>query len=284
MGNVIEHTAMFSMSNGCPCRKINADDYVNLQTGEILPYRHIEDRSGSERSIRKTLSRIRDLINTNITVPENCRWITLTYRENMTDSRRLYKDYEKFWKRFIYYCSRKVIPKPEYISVVEPQGRGAWHVHAFFIWREKAPFISNDALAALWRFGFVKIKAVKGDVDNVGAYFTAYLGDIPLEEVDQIALDTCSVEEKEFEDELGVRKKKKFVKGGRLRLYPPGMNILRCSCGVARPISEWLTYKEASEKASAATETFSRTYEIMDDDGEKINTITKKYFNTKRRE
>ena len=48
----------------------------------------------------------------------------LTYAENMTDTRQLYEDYFRFWKRFTYWCKKNGHTKPEYITVQEPQGRG----------------------------------------------------------------------------------------------------------------------------------------------------------------
>lgn len=44
----------------------------------------------------------------------------------------------------------------------------------------KAPYIDNSVIAEKWRHGFTKTKAVHG-VDNIGAYFSAYLADMPLE-------------------------------------------------------------------------------------------------------
>ena len=132
MGNITEVTTLAKNCNGgCPCKKLDKDHYLDTRTGEVLEYEHIENRSEETRSIRNTLARIRALINTNVVEPDNCRWLTLTYAENMTDAKQLYMDYFKFWKRFCYWCKKNGIEKPDYITVQEPQGRGAWHVHAF---------------------------------------------------------------------------------------------------------------------------------------------------------
>ena len=174
----------------------------------------------------------------------------------MTDTKKLYSDYFKFWKRFCYWCKTNGYGKPEYISVIEPQGSGAWHVHSFFIWSEKAPFIPNDKMAELWGQGFTKTKQPQ-DCDNVGAYFSAYLGDMPLDEVQHMSKDkqlqalsaSGQVDEKEFADDAGAVKKKKFVKGGRLFLYPPGMNIIRSSKGVKQPEVEYMSREKAQKKS-----------------------------------
>lgn len=288
MGNITEVLTMQKWSAGCCCRKIDKDHYIDTRTGELFEYKHIENRSQSTDSIRRTLSHIRALINTNVVITDNCRWVTLTYAENMTDTKRLMKDYEKFWKRFLYWCEKNGHGKPEYITVQEPQGRGAWHVHAFFIWNKKAPFIPNEVMADLWRQGFTSTKAMQ-DCDNVGAYFSAYLGDMPLDEAQALpdderekAMSGSLVEIKTFEDEQGNSKEKKFVKGGRLYLYPPGMNIIRTTKGIKQPTVEYMSAELAEKKVSAGTETFSRCYEILDDDGVSLNTIRKTYYNSKR--
>lgn len=289
MGNITELMTMLKPCNGSPCRKIDKDHYMDTRTGEVFEYNHTENRAGSRDSIRRTLSDIRALINTNVTVPAFCRWVTLTYAENMTDTKKLYKDYKNFWERFCTWCKSNGHSKPEYIVVVEPQGRGAWHIHAFFIWDSKAPFIPNDELAKVWGQGFTKIKTVD-DCDNPGAYFSAYLGDMPLDEVDKLSLDDKKrafdssgfVEQKEFTDEQGNIKEKKFVKGARLFLYPVGMNIKRCSSGIKKATVEHMSRFDAEKKVSSAKETFSRSYEILDDAGAVVNVISKAYYNSKR--
>lgn len=288
MGHITELMTMQKLCSGSPCRKIDKDHYVDIRTGELFQYDHIQNRAGSLDSIRRTLAYVRALVNTNVIDPDNCRWITLTYSENMTDTKRLYKDYERFWKRFKYWCDKQGYRKPEYITVQEPQGRGAWHVHAFFIWDTKAPFIPNDDLAQLWGQGFTKTKALD-DCDNPGAYFSAYLGDMPLDEVDKLpqaekamALSSSGVvEQKEFTDDSGNVKEKKFIKGARLYLYPSGMNIVRKTAGIKQPIVEHMSRSDAEKKVSSAKETFSRSYEILDDSGEVVNVISKSYYNSK---
>lgn len=290
MGNVIEVTSRQKPATGCPCVKVDADHYCDLRTGEVFEYEHIENRSQSLRSVRNTLARIRSLVNTNVTNPASVRWVTLTYRENMTDTRRLCSDYEKFWKRFLYWNKKNGYTKPEYICVIEPQGRGAWHIHAFFIWDGKAPYIDNNSvMAELWQQGFTTTKALY-DCDNVGAYFSAYLADMPLEDLERLteeekheALSCCTIEEKTFVDEQERSKTKKFVKGGRLYLYPPGMNIVRTTRGIKLPDVEVMTLQQAKEKVSSAKLTYSCAYEIVGDDGVVVNTLGKRYYNTKRK-
>lgn len=288
MGNVIEVVTMQKRSFGSPCRKIDKDHYCDQRTGEVSEYTHIENRSQSLESIRHTLARIRALLNTNATVPKNCKWLTFTYAENMTDAERLYQDFRKFWQKFKRWCRRNGIAIPEYITVQEPQGRGAWHVHAFFIWQKKAPFIPNEVIANMWDNGWTKTKAVN-NCDNVGAYFSAYLADMPLEDVERLTdeekqkvMANSQIVEKTFTDEKELIKQKKFIKGARLYLYPPGMNIVRTTKGIKTPEVEQIYFEEVKEKVSAATETFSSSFEIVNDSGEVVNVVSKSYYNTRR--
>lgn len=291
MGNVTELLTLQKDVGGGPCRKIDKDHYLDIRTGEVLEYKHIENRAQELESIRHTICKIRELINTNVTDPENVRWVTLTYGENMTDPKRLYEDFRRFWMRFKYWCEQAGYEKPEYITVQEPQGRGAWHVHAFFIWDVPAPFIPNNAvLERLWGHGWTKIKALK-NIDNPGAYFSAYLGDLPVDEYgammeyldDPANPPKWTVEEKELVADDGTKKKKKFIKGARLFMYPPGMNIIRTTKGIKRPLVEYMARSEAEKKVSAGTETFSRTYEVLGADGEVVNTISKAYYNSRKK-
>lgn len=291
MGHITEVTTFAKKPQGPPIKKINKDLYVDLRLGEVFDYKHIESRAESAESIRRTLSNIRALVNTNVTDPDRCRWVTLTYRENMTDTKRLYEDFRRFWQKFCYWCKTNGHSKPEYITVQEPQGRGAWHIHAFFIWAAKAPFVPNDTvLAPMWGHGFTKIKAI-ADCDNIGAYFSAYLGDLPLDEAEKLppderskALAAGDVMAKTFTNDQEHVKDKKFIKGGRLALYPPGMNIVRKTKGIKLPTVERMTYVAAQKKVGPDRPTFSRTYEIIDgDSGQVLNTLTKSYYNSRRK-
>ena len=108
MGNITQLTVFDkSPSSGCVCRKISKDLYEDTRTGEVKEYQHIENRAENMQGIRRTLERVRNLINTNVTEPSHCRWLTFTYADNMTDTKRLYFDYSKFWKRFCYWCDCK---------------------------------------------------------------------------------------------------------------------------------------------------------------------------------
>ncbi|MEG1411808.1 MAG: hypothetical protein RSD36_18395 [Terrisporobacter sp.] len=264
-------------------KKISKDEYVLISTGEIKEFNKIENRSQDKESLRKTFKNLRELINTNFVGEKNELCFTITYKENVKDPKVLYKDFDKFMKKLKYKYG-----SVDYISVVEPQGRGAWHCHILLRFNDlRKAYIANKTISEMWGKGFVKVKAMKKDIDNLGAYLSAYLGDIEVNDSNlcQLVSDgTVKLDQainiKEIEVD-GI--KKKFIKGGRLHYYPSGMNIYRCSRGIKKPVVTHLPYSEAKKIVGAATPTYSTCTLIQDDDDKIINTIVYEQYNLKRR-
>lgn len=284
MGNVTELMFSESYKSECNIVKLSRDTYLDKRDGEIKEFQHIENRACDLKSISKSLGRLRDYLNTNITDVSRCRWVTLTYAENMTDTKKLYLDFRDFNKRLKYYLKQKY----EYIVAMEPQGRGAWHCHIVLIFDSKAPYIPNDEMARIWGHGFTTTKKLD-DVDNVGAYLTAYLGDMDVEEINSgaITLDhamkLCKHQVKEIEyEENGEQKKKAYIKGARLYLYPPQFNLYRCSRGIKKPIVTYQPEEMAQKKVSAATLTFQKTIQLSDAENDFSKTINYRYYNSIR--
>ena len=227
-GNIIQVAEYEKVNHDPPkIRRINAIQWLNLETGEIFDRKA---KTSRQDTVRRSISQLRDIINANTDTAENIRWCTLTYRENMTDTVRLMKDLEKFNKRLKFYLQGIGQADNEYITAIEPQGRGAWHAHILLIWQHKAPYISNDDFNKIWGNGFVCIKAVN-NVDNIGAYLSAYM------------MDTL--------DEEGNSKK-----GERLHYYPPNMRYYRCSKGIKKPSVIWTTDGEAKRITQGLTITY----------------------------
>ncbi|MEG1411812.1 MAG: hypothetical protein RSD36_18415, partial [Terrisporobacter sp.] len=87
MGNVIELMFQEKRNTENVIKKISANEYIDTRTGEVKEFVHIENRSQAINDVRKSLGRLRDYINTNVVDVECCKWITLTYKENMTDAK-----------------------------------------------------------------------------------------------------------------------------------------------------------------------------------------------------
>jgi len=232
-------------------RKISKNQVVNIVNGEIIDCKVSGNREDNIVSLRRTIKKLRNLINCNFEGADNELFITLTYRDNMRDCRRLYADFKKFYQKL---KRRYKDIEFRYISVIEPQERGAWHVHLLLkALNRDYLFIENSLIAELWGQGFCKTQRLDG-VDNVGAYLSAYLTDLL--------------------DEKGNKKK-----GARLYLYPSGVNIYRCSCNCVRPFERWVEYGEIYYKDC---KTYEVAYGILDDEGNNCNIVKKEFYNLRR--
>ena len=284
MGNVIEVQYMSRRNTKQTIQMLpGGEQFMIVKTGEIKDIEHHKTRKDNKKGLYKTFANARAVINSNVIDVEKVRWCTLTYKENMTDTKRLYDDFKKFNMRFQWYCKQKGYSKPEYIVMMEPQGRGAWHAHLLYIWQDqKAPFIPNKDFAELWGQGFVKIKKLD-NVDNVGAYLTAYLGDMELDQIqDKSKLIGAEIKQVEIEDEDGMKVTKAIIKGARLDLYPADFKMLRCSKGVKRPVETMMYQDEVNKKVSAATKTFESAIKLTDSENEFETVIIKEQYNMAR--
>lgn len=280
MGNITELLYMSKRSKGGYITKISKNEFVDNRTGEIREFHHTETRKDGIESIQKSMARLRDALNTNVIVPQNCRWLTLTYAENMKDPDRLRKDFSSFNRR----C-RKKYGDYEYIAVAEPQGRGAWHLHVVLIFSHRAPFMKNAEVKNLWRHGFITIRKLK-NIDNIGAYLTAYLTDISIEEYQVLhpeAKHFGEIKVIESTDKSGKTVAKKYIKGGRLSLYPPGFHLYRCSKGIVKPTTHYDRYKNAKDALGSAALTYKRSTRLKDPDSGFSCILSREIYNTKRK-
>lgn len=284
MGNVVEVQYM-SKRNGKQTIQMlpGMKQYVEVSTGEIKDVTKHEFRDSQKKSLSRTFKSARGVINANVTDVSKVRWITLTYAENMTDTVKLYEDFKNFNKRFQYFCKTHDYGNAEYIVMMEPQGRGAWHCHLLYLFNhlDKAPYIANKELSDLWGHGFVKISKLD-DVDNVGAYLTAYLGDMDLEDCSSDEILGNELKEVKIENN-GSKKSKYYVKGARLKYYPAKFNMFRCSRGVKRPIESYMSEKQAEKKVSAATLTYEKTVMLQDVENNFESIINTRYYNKVRK-
>ena len=110
MGNIKQITISDRQNTGATIKPISKKEYMIVSTGEIKKIiHHAHDRTENLRNLEKTMRNLRDLINTNVT-PQNIkriRFITLTYRENMHDTKLLYTDFRDFNKRLRRYIKNR---------------------------------------------------------------------------------------------------------------------------------------------------------------------------------
>lgn len=284
MGDIFEIRYQ-AKANEPKIRKYDKDHYIDLRTGEFCEFNHSTTRAEDMGSLAQSLKRLREIINTNVTEPKNALWVTLTYAENMTDEKRLYEDFRRFHQRLKTYHHKQNLPGYHYIAVGEPQGRRSWHLHLLLIYTTKAPFIPNADIARIWKHGFTKTMGLK-NVDNLGAYLSAYLGDMELTQAFQNGMKISSnaaIKEFTVTDESGSRNTKHYIKGARLKFYPKGFKIYRTSKGIIPPTVVNMPYNQALQVVGNAPLTYEHTIQLVNDCGEVINTINYKQYNRKRK-
>lgn len=277
MGHLTEVRHSSHLNYKPTIKKLDKDRYTDIQTGEIKDFNHIENRQQSYDSLRKTFKRLKDLINNNFLGRGNELHVVLTYQENMTDPKRLYADFKRFMMRL----KRKYKNKSsiDYICVVEPQERGAWHCHLLLRFNDlDKVFLSNNLVRDLWEQGKIVKTLPLNDVDNVGAYLSAYLSDVELTEENYMIV---AKEHREIVVKQVDGKEKKFVKGGRLHLYPPGMNIYRKSKGIIPPEEKEMPFHEVKKIVGSAKPHYQKSITVTTDHDFEV---THQYiqYNTKR--
>ena len=173
-GAWVERRLSSMVSGGCKIRVLPGEA-IDTDTGEVLrPYVRLKDcyyndsgdieycyddvrgmerhfsRADNLRTVRATCERFKWLVRAN---ERRVRlFVTLTYAENMTDTRRLYEDSRRFFAKL-----RRRYPITGYLCACEPQKRGAWHCHLLLL--ANAPlFIPNRQVCKPWGHGFTKVQ------------------------------------------------------------------------------------------------------------------------------
>lgn len=166
-------------------------DYIPPEKVKIM-----RDVKGlSIRSVMNSCNRFKWLVRAN---EKKIRlFVTLTYAENMTDTKRLYEDFRRFWLNL-----KNNYNVSGYLVAFEPQKRGAWHAHVLLCSNQWSLRIPNKEIHALWGKGFTKTQRVK-HINDIGSYLTAYL--------------------------TNVKQGAKTKKGARLEMYPKGFHFARHS-------------------------------------------------------
>lgn len=99
-------------------------------------------------------------------------FITITFKENITDIEYANAEFKKFIKRLNYRLFKTKKAKLKYIAVWELQKRGAIHYHIIFF---SLPFIAHKKLKELWPLGSINVKKINVDKkENVGRYISKY--------------------------------------------------------------------------------------------------------------
>lgn len=250
--------------------RIDANTYKVVKTGEVKEYNQMGDKAKQNAkriALKRTFRELRGLIRANFvndgSPGQNAQlFITLTYRENMTDEKRLLTDYNKFIKRLEYaYSEHRFL----YVTVMEPQGRGAWHVHMLLkSLNHDILWLENDDIARIWSHGFTKTQRLKSN--DVGAYYTAYFTCLIAETKENKTSEETLAEEEvitrwndliEHDKELTKKEKK----ASRLDFYPKGMRFYRTSQNVVRPTERTEYAFELAD--DGYKEVYTRSFDIV---------------------
>ena len=198
--------------------KVDDTHYRVKSTGELLEYKERSETKGdNHESALKSFARLKAIINCNYETPSWCKFLTLTYKQNMQDNERIREDLQPFMRKL-----HRKYGDFEYIYVKEKQARGAWHVHMILFFDDVAPWMDNEDVRKLWGHGFVNVQGFRDDINNLGNYLCAYLTD-------------------------GGRNSKKGV---RLDNYESGIRLFNCSKGVKRPNKYRISYENYLDIAS----------------------------------
>lgn len=153
-----------------------------------------------------------------------------------------------------------------------------------FIFAGKAPYMENAVVRDCWKQGFVTVKRLD-DVDNVGAYLTAYLGDMELSEAskaDMAVSYSKGIKEVEYEDENGVKQTKNISRAlgsvcTRLAsIFSDGAKELKS-------LMFLLSSTKGKRKASSGKLTFTKTVALEDPESDFKNTLQYEYYNSMRK-
>ena len=252
-------------------QKLNRDEMVNRVTGEISEIHHITSRADPKNyeSLRSTFKRLRRLIGANFSGGYNELWCTLTYKSSpMTDPKRLYADFKRMMRRL-----RKLTRKDlAYIVIIEPQASGSLHAHLLLKTIDGSRlYIANKVLAAAWGQGFVNVRRLS-NADNVAAYVMAYVSDVDLNNL-------------EGDFNKTAKTPKKIIKGGRLGLYPIGMQIYRRSRhGIVQPAKFKGRKKDIKQKYQIADvlPEYYRSFDVKHHEDGETFTIETEYYSQKK--
>jgi hypothetical protein len=148
------------------------------------PSKRIVNPPKTEReasSIYRSKKRLKRLVNANVGFHKDKKgkiikplFITLTFKENITNVNQANYEFTKFIQRFNYEVFDSHKSKMRYVVSIEFQERGAVHYHVLFF---NLPFIERiyDKVSSIWGEGFIWIDLVKYNIQDVGNYMTKYM-------------------------------------------------------------------------------------------------------------
>lgn len=289
MGNIIEVQASSMRGKGGKIRRIDKDNFVDTATGEVKQYTQHKRKSRKENysSLHRSFRNAKEIINTNFRGVAFTTWLTLTYDEKMSDAEQFDKDFEAFVKRV-----RRKFPnnKIKYFSALEFGANGGFHCHCLLYWDDIAHTFTEEECQQLWKKGTMFVKSLKdhSSIRNIGAYLTAHLTDMPIEEYRQLHPRRKIPDEdiKSIRTENMVFIDKVLVKNARLELYPPYFRIFRHSNDMKKPevsYSDYGSIKKELEEGGFEWE-YTGTIDIHNNDSDTVISQQYEYYSLTNQE
>ena len=143
--------------------------YSGLNTTGRLGKGSADKDTNRDKVLYRARRDIRNIVNTNF--KEGSKFLTLTFKENVTDIDTANNEFKCFIDRVNYHIFKTKKRALKYTVVPETQKRGAIHFHVVCY---NLPYVEASRLADIWGNGFIKINKID-HVDNVGAYICKYL-------------------------------------------------------------------------------------------------------------
>ena len=141
-------------------KKESDDKYCDIEFDNTLTDR--------QNNMHKSRNNFRRLVTANFDA--GSKFITLTFRDDITDVKEANKEFKKYIQRMRYrYGDFK------YANVIQFQDKnrgGVVHYHMM----SDLPYIPHEDLEKIWGHGFVGINKID-HVDNVGAYMIRYMAE-----------------------------------------------------------------------------------------------------------
>lgn len=99
------------------------------------------------------------------------KFVTLTFREDITDLESANAEFKKFIMRLNYFMFKSKKANIKYSGVPQFTKKGRVHYHVIFY---NLPYVKWYKLEEIWGQGFVRINKID-NCDNVGAYVSKYM-------------------------------------------------------------------------------------------------------------
>ncbi len=220
-------------------------EFVSYLDG-IKKNRELQKISNKEKSLCRAKNKVFDLVRCNHNqYNEYTKFVTLTFKDNITDFDLANKEFNNFVSRLNYYVFGSKKRKLVYLGIREPQERGAIHYHIVFF---NLPYLPKNILDNLWRQGDRACSIEKARENN-------------LDEVEDVAKYVTKYMTKNFWSENPKDKKKTFYFDfevwGNKKAYFTSKNI-------KRPIVSRLTSIEFKENIEFAIKDHVDTIEKID--------------------